>query len=162
MGQFIDPNDSYDSGQTGDFLQLQDGGSLVKWMGEEAWEAIHRSDPNYICHFMHEEDDRIESRTAIEWKQWLADNKYCVSAYGTVFNQGNGKGVVADILGFWYTERKRLQAEKKKYTKLLKELKENALITLTSEQMKELNFDEKVDEKETLSINNSKHRQVKM
>ena len=120
VGQFIDPEDPYDTGCNKHFEHL----AVNKWEGENAWEAIHRGDTQFICHFMHESDDSIESRPASEWKVWLKENKFAVSAYGTVFNQGNGKGVVADILEFWYTERKRLQGEKKKYTKLLKEEKD--------------------------------------
>jgi DNA polymerase elongation subunit (family B) len=62
--------------------------------------------------------------TGREWKKLLIDNKWAISAYGTVFDQSCGRGVVPDILQYWYSERKRLQAEKKKWSKEVKHLKE--------------------------------------
>jgi DNA polymerase elongation subunit (family B) len=88
---------------------------------EDAWKRIRSKDEeaSLCCIF---EDGSQEMASAAEWKQLLIENNWAISAYGTVFDQGNGRGVVADILGFWYAERKRLQAEKKKYGKLAKEL----------------------------------------
>ena len=39
-----------------------------------------------------------------------------MSAFGTVFDQSK-PGMVADTLTFWFNERLRLNAEKKKYAK---------------------------------------------
>jgi DNA polymerase elongation subunit (family B) len=89
---------------------------------EEAWLAIKNNTDDRLC-FQYE-SGKQEILTAKEWKTILVDRHWAVSAYGTVFDQSNGRGVVADILGFWYAERKRLQAEKKKYTALAKEEKD--------------------------------------
>ena len=87
---------------------------------EEAWAAIReRSDRRFTLLL---EGGGQEVKTAAEWAAFLVENKLAISAYGTVFDQGSGRGVVPDMLGFWYTERKRLQAEKKKWGKLAKEL----------------------------------------
>jgi len=59
---------------------------------------------------------------AKEWKAVLAEHRWAVSAYGTVFSQANGPGLVPTVLGYWYSERKRLQAEKKRYAQLAQEL----------------------------------------
>lgn len=92
-------------------------GQFTNTEDEHDWEAINRGDHAVRCTLLYE-DGSQEVRTAAEWKQILQDNKWAISGYGTVFDQGHGNGVVADILGFWYNERKRLQAEKKKYGKL--------------------------------------------
>lgn len=87
---------------------------------EEAWRDIwaSRTDKRH-CLIL--EDGSQEMMSADKWAEWLVENKCAMSAYGTVFDQSSGRGVVADILGFWYNERKRLQAEKKKYAKLAKD-----------------------------------------
>lgn len=87
---------------------------------EEAWKDIWNKYSNKR-HCLILEDGSQEIMSADRWAEWLVENKCAVSAYGTVFDQGHGRGVVADILGFWYNERKRLQAEKKKYAKLAKD-----------------------------------------
>jgi DNA polymerase elongation subunit (family B) len=96
-------------------------GQFTNSEDEMDWCAIYAADPNIRCTLILETGGQ-EVKSAAEWKQWLIDNKYSLSAYGTVFDQSNGRGVVPDILGFWYTERKRLQAEKKKWGKIAKEL----------------------------------------
>jgi DNA polymerase elongation subunit (family B) len=89
---------------------------------EKAWEDVRRKNQNRHCMIF--ENGEQEVLTAAEWADILTCNQFAISAYGTVFDQGNGRGVVADILGFWYNERKRLQAEKKKYAKLAKDEKD--------------------------------------
>ena len=88
--------------------------------GEAAWRDIRAGNQNR--HTLILESGEQHVATAQEWQQLLTEQKWALSAYGTVFDQGSGRGVVADILGYWYTERKRLQAEKKKWTKVLKDL----------------------------------------
>ena len=58
----------------------------------------------------------VITKTATEWRNWFNENNYAISAFGTVFDQ-NQEGVVAETLTFWFAERKRLQAEKKKWGK---------------------------------------------
>lgn len=86
---------------------------------EDAWEAIRNKSSTELSFEF--EDGTVERFSGAEWSAVLADQKWAVSAYGTVFDQSKGNGVVADILGYWYSERKRLQAEKKKYGKLASE-----------------------------------------
>ena len=86
---------------------------------EQAWRDIWAG--NGVRHCLILENGEQEVMTAEEWGEFLIGNKFAISAYGTVFDQGNGRGVIADILGYWYNERKRLQAEKKKYAKLAKD-----------------------------------------
>lgn len=87
---------------------------------EDSWKDVRTAADARHCLIF--EDNHQEVLTAKEWKDILIKNNWAISAYGTVFDQGSGRGVVADILGFWYAERKRLQAEKKKWGKLAKEL----------------------------------------
>jgi DNA polymerase elongation subunit (family B) len=89
---------------------------------EDAWRDVWAKNDKRHCLIF--ENGEQEVLTAAEWADILTANQFAVSAYGTVFDQGNGRGVVADILGFWYNERKRLQAEKKKYAKLAKDEKD--------------------------------------
>lgn len=60
----------------------------------------------------------VITKTATEWRNWFNENNYAISAFGTVFDQ-NQEGVVAETLTFWFAERKRLQAEKKKWGKVV-------------------------------------------
>ena len=86
---------------------------------EEAWRDIWKGNDTRRHTFIFESGEQVVA-TGKEFKDLLFSKSWAVSAYGTVFDQGNGRGVVADILGYWYSERKRLQAEKKKYGKLAK------------------------------------------
>jgi len=88
--------------------------------GEDAWAAIRDGGSVRLCLTL--ESGEQHMATADEWKAALIEQKWAISAYGTVFDQGKGKGVVADILGYWYTERKRLQAEQKKWAKKFEQL----------------------------------------
>jgi DNA polymerase elongation subunit (family B) len=85
---------------------------------EEAWNDIRAGNDKRLTLILESSEQHVAS--AAEWKAVLQEQKWAVSAFGTVFDQGRGKGVVADILGFWYAERKRLQAEQKKYEGLAK------------------------------------------
>jgi DNA polymerase elongation subunit (family B) len=96
-------------------------GQFTNVEDEYDWLAIYEGREDVRCILIFEGGEQ-QIKTAAEWKEILKKNKWALSAYGTVFDQGNGRGVVADILGFWYTERKRLQAEKKKWGKKVKEL----------------------------------------
>jgi len=88
---------------------------------EAAWAAVfNKTDERLGFTF---ETGLTAYKTAKEWNAFLRENQWAVSAYGTVFDQSKGRGVVADILGFWYSERKRLQAETKKWGKIAAELK---------------------------------------
>ena len=88
---------------------------------EDAWTEIRAKSDRRLTFELESTRDEIVM-TAKEWHRELATRGWAISAYGTVFDQSRGKGVVPDMLGFWYSERKRLQAEKKKWAKLAKEL----------------------------------------
>jgi DNA polymerase elongation subunit (family B) len=95
-------------------------GQFSNYIEEHDWlELRDRSEANLVL--ILESGEQL-MMTAREWVEKLKEMKWAVSAYGTVFDQSRGRGVIPDILGFWYTERKRLQAEKKKWGKKLKEL----------------------------------------
>ena len=89
---------------------------------EEAWSEIRKGSDVRLTLILESGEQHVAD--AKDWKKVLKEQKWAISAYGTVFDQGKGKGVIADILGFWYAERKRLQAEKKKYAKLAKDEKD--------------------------------------
>ena len=68
-------------------------------------------------------DETQLTATGKEWLDIFKENKWAISAYGTVFDQSRGLGVVAAALEAWYAERKQLQAEKKKWLTEVKRLK---------------------------------------
>jgi DNA polymerase elongation subunit (family B) len=84
---------------------------------EKAWNGINARDDNLWCLDM---PWGADTRTGAEWYDVLREMNWAISAFGTVFDQAR-PGMVADTLTFWFSERKRLQAEKKKYSKLAKE-----------------------------------------
>lgn len=88
--------------------------------GEKDWDNI-RNETDVRIDFYPENGEPV-IMTGKEWKEVLKEQKWAVSAYGTVFDQSGSRGVIADILAYWYNERKRLQAEKKKWAKLAKSL----------------------------------------
>jgi DNA polymerase elongation subunit (family B) len=83
---------------------------------EQAWHEIRkRSDANLTLVL---DNGESATTTAMEWRDLLFQSKWVVSGFGTVFDQGAGRGLVPEVLGYWYAERRRFQAEKKKYAKL--------------------------------------------
>lgn len=97
-------------------------GQFANAEDEMDWLAIYQGHADVNCVLMLESGEQI-SKSAVEWREYLKEKKWAVSAYGTVFDQGNGRGVIPDILGFWYSERKRLQGEKKKWANEVVRLK---------------------------------------
>ena len=104
--------------------------------GEADWHGIWQGDSEN--HILVCDDGNEYSGTGPEWQELLSRNKWALSGYGTVFDQSGAPGVLPTILGYWYDTRKKLQAEKKKYGKLGKELKKNLGIELDEETLKML------------------------
>lgn len=90
-------------------------GQFTDTKDERDWLEIYKN-TNEKCTFIWNNGEK-ETRTAAEWKELLLERKWAISGYGTVFDQSNGHGVVPDILGYWYDSRKEMQAEKKKWQK---------------------------------------------
>lgn len=53
-------------------------------------------------------DDRRETRTVAEWKEYLTARQFAVSGYGVVFDQTK-QGIIPSILTGWYASRKKYQ-----------------------------------------------------
>lgn len=88
---------------------------------EKAWQGvIDKDDRNYRFVFA---DGSDMTATGAQWHDFIIESGGAISAFGTVFDQSM-PGMVADTLTFWFGERKRLNAEKKKYAKLAKEEKD--------------------------------------
>lgn len=77
------------------------------------------------------------TKTAPEWRAWLKENNYAMSAFGTVFDQKE-EGVVAETLTFWFAERKRLQKEKKRYTALVTKIEKEKGVLLSDDILNQL------------------------
>jgi len=88
--------------------------------GEVDWRGIMVTKDNAV-HVLRTDSHELIERTGEEWRELLREQRWAVSAYGTVFDQSSGVGLVPDTINFWFNERKRLQAEKKRYAKLAKE-----------------------------------------
>lgn len=82
---------------------------------EAAWNGIKtNSDDTFTLKL---EDGEKVSMAGKDWKILCNEQKWAISAYGTIFDQSNGKGLIPIVLEEWYFGRKKLQAEKKKWTK---------------------------------------------
>lgn len=107
VGQFQNPHDKDD--------QLY---------GEQAWKSICGKDQeSQNMRWRAETILGAIELTAKEWLAFIKEQGYALSAFGTLFDQSK-PGMVADTLTYWFSERKRLQAEKKKYAKLAKDEKD--------------------------------------
>jgi DNA polymerase elongation subunit (family B) len=102
--------------------------------GETDWRGIMINCDDQL-HCLRFDDGENFEATGSQWRALFKEKKWSISAYGTVFDQSNGLGLVADTLAFWFAERKRLQAEKKKWVKKAKELRATSGITLEPETL---------------------------
>lgn len=103
--------------------------------GEDDWRGIMNGDE--VEHVLRDDAGETFSATGAEWKALLREQQWAISAYGTVFDQSQGPGIVAETLAYWFAERKRLQAEKKKWSKKAKELRAGGM-KLSPEQLAQL------------------------
>lgn len=87
--------------------------------GENDWRGIKNGDDEN--HILETDKGDEYHGTGAEWQEILKARKWAITGYGTVFDQSRGPGILPTILGDWYSSRKKLQAEKKKYGKLYKE-----------------------------------------
>jgi DNA polymerase elongation subunit (family B) len=105
--------------------------------GEEDWRGIYLSDSNE--HSLIFDNGDYSTATGKEWKVFLKDAKWAVSGYGTVFDQGNGVGLVPTVLATWLSDRKKFQKMKKEADKELMQLKKNkADANLIAEKKREV------------------------
>lgn len=74
------------------------------------------------------QDEQEVTMAAAEWREWLIEQKYAISGYGTVFNQ-NTPGIIPAVLTDWFATRKKYQAMKRDA--------ENKAATLLSKYQKE-------------------------
>lgn len=72
-------------------------------------------------------DEEEITFTGAEWLDVFKAQQWAISAYGTVFDQSRGLGIIAAALEAWYAERKQLQAEKKKWQLEVKRLESEGI-----------------------------------
>ena len=87
----------------------------------QAFEHIHRGSDARLT-LQHEDSGKFEVKTAREWREWLKEQKYSISGYGTIYDQGNGQGVIPSILTDWFAKRKHYQKLKGQASKDLEAL----------------------------------------
>lgn len=107
----------------GQFVDLvgREDDPVTQLYGEYAWRSIRKRETDIS--WTAETAEGLLTMTGAEWAAFIKDRGLAISAFGTLFDQSK-PGMVADTLTFWFEERKRLQAEKKKYAKLAKEEKD--------------------------------------
>ena len=98
---------------------------------EEGWSRIYDASrwgdnleaQNKIVTIIPEGGDPTErvEMTAGKFIKYMRDNKFAISGYGTILDQGHGEGLIPAVLTYWFKGRKELQALKKKHAKLAKE-----------------------------------------
>lgn len=77
----------------------------------------------------------FDQKPVSEWKQWLIDNNYAVSGYGTVFNQ-NSQGIFPSVLENWFAIRKDYKNKKAEYGAKVEQLKEQGVDSSNQEMVK--------------------------
>ncbi len=102
--------------------------------GEDAWYAIWKKLPTKWVASI---DGNDYEMSGAEWHEWMREQNWAISAFGTIFDQSK-PGMVASVLTFWFNERKRLQKEKKKYGKLADDLRTNLGTKLDSSILNQL------------------------
>lgn len=71
------------------------------------------------------EDGTTESRSAAEWYDFIREQNWTLSGYGTLFNQ-DSPGFLPTILGNWFKMRKQYQGEAKSLKKAMGEMNKNS------------------------------------
>jgi DNA polymerase elongation subunit (family B) len=89
---------------------------------DKAWSAVFKGTDTQLT--LVYEDGETDTRSAIEWKTILAENRWAISGYGTVFDQSY-QGVIPSILTRWYSQRKEFQGLKNQTLELLNDDIEN-------------------------------------
>jgi DNA polymerase elongation subunit (family B) len=106
---------------------------------ERDWAGITARDNK--VHTLHLEYGDIISLTGNEWYQFLREMNWAISAFGTVLDQSGSVGIVAQVLGFWYTERKRLQKELSNWKKKLEVLEKEKVLDLQAIKEAKINIE---------------------
>lgn len=82
---------------------------------EQDWEAIVNKS-NKLCTLRLVHGEIIET-TAKDWHESFTELKWGISAYGTVFDQSTGQGIIPFALSNWYKLRKQWQSKYKELEK---------------------------------------------
>jgi DNA polymerase elongation subunit (family B) len=102
-------------------------GQFMNYIDEEDWEKIiNQSDDECTVIWT---DGTQETRSGRDWNNFLRTNGMALSAYGTIFDQKT-PGVFSDMLTHWFSERKKLKAEKNKWSDEVVRLKKELGFTL--------------------------------
>ena len=72
---------------------------------------------NFLLDVKFDHDPQVMALPTSVVVEYCKDNKCAVSAYGTILDQGNGQGLVPEVLTSWFFGRKDMQAKKKEHAK---------------------------------------------
>ena len=93
---------------------------------EDGWRSFYHANifpdnidyQNALVPVLFEGERDVIEITAGELVDLCKTQQWAISGYGTILDQGNGEGLLASILTYWFKGRKELQGQKKKYAKL--------------------------------------------
>lgn len=89
---------------------------------EDDWKEI-KNKTTKICRLVMEDGQAVEAPASQWYDEILPEAKWAISAFGTVFDQGQATGIFPAWLGHNYSERKRHQKLKKEASAKTKQLK---------------------------------------
>lgn len=120
---------------------------------ENGWRAVQNylDDPlndtlkNKSLNVLFEGSDEDIIISVEEFINFLKENKFALSAYGTILDQRNGEGLIPKVLTFWFKKRKELQAKKKEHLKLADEILNSVKDKNDSNYIKHLTLSEFYD-----------------
>lgn len=102
---------------------------------EEDWHAIRKAilNPDDVETLSRKVTVIIDGKTEPELAVYTVadliktckENKFAISGYGTILDQGTGEGLLPAVLSYWFKERKKLQALKKEYANKAEEVLKN-------------------------------------
>jgi DNA polymerase elongation subunit (family B) len=137
-----------------EYLVLYKGDTAKAWSeftGVLEYHDIIEENPVNLT-LVFDKDGSEISLPAKEWKQFLLDNNYGVSANGTVFDL-NREGIISECLTMWYADRANTRAESKKYEKLAAEAKAKGDLVKAEEYTSLANYYDMVQNSRKLILN---------
>jgi DNA polymerase elongation subunit (family B) len=113
-------------------LNLSNEMIIGQLLGEEAdwkkvYDAVLKPDNEFLrtnitIKFLPEGNTDYAELAVGDFIDLLNDQRWALSAFGTVLDQSRGEGLIPAILTFWFKGRKVMQAKKKELAKLAKQL----------------------------------------
>jgi len=109
---------------------------------EDGWRAFHAGmlnpdNQNILgveIQILFEGESEVIDISIGEFLELCQSQKWAVSGYGTILDQGNGEGILPSVLTYWFKGRIELQGKKKTFAKKAEEVLKGG-IQLSKEQL---------------------------